>query len=269
MIRVKNLSFSYGEKTVLSGVQFRVNPGEIVAIIGPNGAGKSTLLKLLDGILPPRQGEILIAGESLFNKSRKSLARQIGFVPQNFSTAFDYTVREIVSMGRFPFSSLFSEPDRDGSRAVREAMEATDIWLFRNRSLDTLSGGEKQRVVLASALAQEPQILLLDEPTAALDIRHQAHFLEILSGLCCSRRLTILLVTHDVNLASQFCDRIIVLKDGQICGDGPPEKIVRQDLMEDIYKTPVQILRHPGDGKPVLLLRRLPKDSIDPGLKRL
>jgi len=267
MIRVENISFWYGEKSVLTGVRFGVNPGEIVAIIGPNGAGKSTLLKLLDGILLPREGEIFIAGESLVGKSRKSLARQIGFVPQHFSTAFDYTVREIVAMGRFPFSSMFSEPDREGSRAVREAMEATDVWPFRDRSLDTLSGGEKQRVVLASALAQEPQILLLDEPTAALDIRHQAHFLEILTSLSRSRRLTILLVTHDVNLASQFCDRIIVLKDGQICGDGPPDKIVRLDLMEEIYQTPVQVLKHPGDGKPVLFLRRMQKNEIDSQLK--
>jgi len=255
MIEIQKLSFSYLEELVLNRISFSVADGEFVGIIGPNGAGKSTLLKLLDGILQPKEGEIRLKRKLLQEHTRRQLAKVIGFVPQNFSTAFSYSVNDLVLMGRYPHLSAFSTESADDFRIVESSMQSTDVWRLRHRQFGELSGGERQRVVLASALAQEPQILLLDEPTSSLDIKYQYQFYSILRQLQQNSRLTILVVTHDINLATRYCQRLILLKNGEVVDDGTPEKVITREIMESVYEVEVEIIQHPGDGKPLLTLR--------------
>lgn len=253
MIQVTDLTFSYKETAVLNRVNFRVNNGEFVGIIGPNGAGKSTLLKLLDGILKNPGSGIRIDGREITAYSRRELARKMGFVPQQFRTAFQFTAREIVMMGRFPHQGLWSVESQRDISVVEQAMQETDCAALADRLFASLSGGEQQRVVLASALAQEANILLLDEPTTALDLKHQVHFYRILKRLQQQQHKTILTVTHDINLAIQFCDRVIVLKDGELVADGRVTNIIDAALIEEVFGLPVYLISHPESGLPVIL----------------
>ncbi|MFZ0390797.1 MAG: heme ABC transporter ATP-binding protein [Calditrichia bacterium] len=253
MIHVENLGFSYNGAPVLQALNFSVSAGEFVGVIGPNGAGKSTLLKILDGILKPLYGKVLIERKPLRKFSRRDLARWIGFVPQSLSTAYDFSAWEVVLMGRFPHQKRFGPDSREDHQLAAQAMQATDCLHLRERGFATLSGGEKQRVILASALAQEPKILLLDEPTTALDLKHQIHFYSILKNLKATRKMTILSVTHDVNLAAQFCQRLIVLKDGRITADGTVQQVLKKEILESIYETAVEVVPHPVSGLPVIL----------------
>ncbi len=254
MIEIQNLSFSYSEELVVKDVSFSVSDGEFVGIIGPNGAGKSTLLKLMDGILQPKKGDIFLQEKRHGDYTRKQLAKIIGFVPQNFTTAFSYSVSDIVLMGRFAHLSAFSSEGVVDHRIVEKSMQSTDVWHFRKRPFAELSGGEKQRAVLASALAQEPRILLLDEPTSSLDIKYQRQFYSILHELQQSKALTIIVVTHDINLAARYCQRLILLKKGEVVEDGSPQKVITKKIMESAYEVEVEILSHPIDGKPLLTL---------------
>lgn len=253
MINAEHLTFSYNGAPVLDDLSFSVDSGEMVGIIGPNGAGKSTLLKLLDRILLPSAGSVFIRRKQLGGYSRRELARVIGLVPQRFSTAFNFSAGEIVMMGRFPHQSAFGFDSEQDREIAARAMQATDCYELRKRNFLTLSGGEQQRVVLASALAQEPQILLLDEPTSALDLRHQVHFYRILEKLSREQGITVLTVTHDVNLAAQFCPRILVLKNGRVVADGGVHEVLQKEILEAVYQTPLQIIRHPRTGLPVIL----------------
>jgi iron complex transport system ATP-binding protein len=257
MIEIQNLSFAYSSCPVVNDVSFSIADGEFVGIIGPNGAGKSTLLKLMDRILLPKSGKINLQNKSLADYTQKQLAKIIGSVPQNFTTSFSYSARDIVLMGRYPHLPAFSSESADDIRVVENSMKSTDVWQLRKRQFSELSGGEKQRVVLASALAQEPQILLLDEPTSSLDIKYQFQFYSILQELQKSRELTIVVVTHDINLAARYCQRLIVLKSGKVIDDGAPQKVITKKLMESVYEVEVEILSHPQDGKPLLTLGSL------------
>jgi iron complex transport system ATP-binding protein len=253
MIKLESVSFAYQHENVLHNIQLSVTDGEFVGLIGPNGAGKSTLLKLVDRIIHPGSGRLFVKNKPLESYTRRELARIMGYVQQNFTTVFNYSVLDIVLMGRFPYQRAWefeSKLDRD---IALEAMETTDCIHLREREFATLSGGEKQLIILASALAQEPEILLLDEPTAALDLKHQFHFYQILKKLQLEQKKTIITVTHDVNLASQFCDRIIILKNGKIKADGPAQKVIQASLIQDIYGLAVQVIPHPESNLPVIL----------------
>jgi iron complex transport system ATP-binding protein len=255
MIDFISVNFSYNSHFFLKNLNFSVKDGEFLGIIGPNGAGKSTLLRLVDRILKPDSGQIKLNGKSLSHYTRKELARIIGFVPQEFSSSFQFTALEIVMMGRFPHQKPLAFDSRQDRLISLEAMTATDCLYLKDRDFQTLSGGERQRVVLASALAQEPIILLLDEPTSALDIRHQIHFYEILRALRQERGMTIITVTHDVNLAAQFCERIMVIKNGEMIADGPVTTVIRKEILESVYGIPVEIIQHPATGLPVIYPR--------------
>lgn len=261
MIEISNLNFAYHSTPVLQNVSLSIGAGEFTGIIGPNGAGKSTLLKLIAGIFPPRSGQITLHQKPLAAYQRKELARLIGYIPQEFKTAFNFSAYEIVLMGRYPYLSPFSNETEYDKQVIRTAMEETEVWALRERPFSELSGGERQRVVLASALAQQPQILLLDEPTAALDLKHQVRFYEILSRrdefsqtLQRQKGLTVVIVTHDINLAARFCRRLLVMKEGKIVADGHPGEILSRPLMEAVYETSLEIISHPRDGKPLLLV---------------
>ncbi len=254
MIASKQLDYAYHGSPVLRDVSLTLEAGTFTAIIGPNGAGKSTLLKLITGSLAIQAGEVQIDGRSLSDYDFKTLAKTMAYVAQSFESAFDFTAYEIVAMGRFPYQTAFrSESQRDRD-IIRQMMEATGVWSFRERRLTELSGGERQRLILSSALAQEPRILLLDEPTTALDIKHQMQFYRILERLCREEQMTILTVTHDLNLASRFVERLVVMKDGEIAADGKPEGVLTSETLARVYEVEAQIIPHPQDGKPYVMI---------------
>ena len=254
MIAVSQLDYAYHGHAVLRDVSLTLEPGTFTAIIGPNGAGKSTLLKLITGSLSLQSGEVRIDGQPLAGHDHKTLARTMAYVAQSFESAFDFTAYEIVAMGRFPYQTAFGGDSQRDREIIREKMEATGVWSFRERRLTELSGGERQRLILSSALAQEPRILLLDEPTTALDIKHQMQFYTILEDLCRDQQMTILTVTHDLNLASRFVERLVVMKDGQIAADGNPAAVLTSDTLLTVYEVEAEVIPHPQDGKPYVLI---------------
>jgi iron complex transport system ATP-binding protein len=241
MLEIKNLNFSYGKNHVLDNINISATSGEFIAIIGPNGAGKSTLIKIADGILQAGGHMVILEERALDKISRRDLARIIAYLPQESSFTFDYTVREVVLMGRFPYIKGVWAYTKKDYQIIREMMILMEIDGFADRSFNELSGGEKQRVLIASALAQQPKIILLDEPTSALDIHHQIAIYQILKKLQKEQNLTIIVVTHDINLAAQFCERIILMGDGKIISDGGPEEVLQFQLLQDTFGVKVYI----------------------------
>lgn len=252
MIQVDEVSFDYQQNMVLKHISFQIEAGEFVGIIGPNGAGKSTLLKLLDGILTPSEGSIFFRGKEIRHYSRREFAQIVGYVPQHFTVSFHFTARDIVTMGRFPHHGLGWREGAHDRQAIARAMELTECSELGERDFFTLSGGEQQRVILASALAQEPEILLLDEPTTALDVKHQLHFYQILQRLSREEGKTVLVVTHDIQLALRFCQRLLVLKNGQLIADGATNRVVNAELLSEVYEVPFRVQKL-ADGFPVVI----------------
>jgi iron complex transport system ATP-binding protein len=248
LFELDNLSFAYASTAVLKAITVELSPKEFVAVVGPNGAGKSTLLKILAGLVRGYAGSLRFSGEEASTLSQRELARRIAFVPQETHMAFPFTVEEIVSMGRLPHRprSLFDSPG--DVHAVREAMALTDTVELARRYFNELSGGERQRVVLASALAQNPEVLLLDEPTVFLDLKHQLQFYRILETLNSERGLTIVSVTHDVNLAAPYAHRMIALSSGQIAADGRPDDVLTPQHLYEIFEIVASVVTRP-DGR--------------------
>jgi iron complex transport system ATP-binding protein len=255
MIEISHLNYSYNGKPVLNNIDIAIQQGEFVGIIGPNGAGKSTLLKLMDRVLKIQTGAIRILDKEINQYTQKELAKVIGFVQQEFKTGFNFNVMDIVLMGRHPHQKMFFVDTQNDLDIASTAMNATDCQHLRERLVNTLSGGERQRVILASALAQEPKILLLDEPTTALDLKHQVHFYDIVEKLRRAKGLTVISVTHDLNLILKFCTRILVLKSGKILADGTIDDIVKKDILENAYDTSIEIIAHPQSGIPIILTK--------------
>jgi iron complex transport system ATP-binding protein len=244
---------AYDQQPALRGVDLRLAPGDFVGVIGPNGAGKSTLLRALAGTLPLSGGEARLNGRRLGEYRRREIARLLAVVPAPGTPLFAFTAREHVAMGRTPYLGRL-QPDRpeDGA-AVDRALAATDTTHLADRMVTELSAGEWQRVSIAQALAQEPHILLLDEPTAFLDLRHQRDISELLARLNTEQGLTIVTVSHDLNLAAEYCPRLVVLAAGRVRADGPPESVLTVELIAEVYGTPVEVDRGPG-GKPRVTL---------------
>jgi len=241
MLELQNINFSYGTTPVLRDINLSAKAGEFIAIIGPNGAGKSTLIKIIDRVLHTEGGKVLLDGKSLSGFTRKELARTIAYLPQESNFAFSYTVRDVVLMGRFPYQKGVQAYNTDDFRVVQEMMILMEIDQFAERHFNELSGGEKQRVLIASALAQNPKIILLDEPTSALDLHHQLAIYQILQKLKHEQNLTVFVVTHDINLAAQFCDRVVLMGDGKIISDGLPEEVLQFQLLQDTFGVKVYI----------------------------
>jgi ABC-type cobalamin/Fe3+-siderophores transport system ATPase subunit len=251
MLELRDISFSYQRK-VLSGVTLEVRSGEIVALLGPNGAGKSTLLSIAHGILKPQDGEALFEGRPVAGFSRREIARKVALVAQTGDVRFPLTALEFVLTGRFAHSSTLGF---DSIRDVEIAMKAlrdTDAGQFAKRRFNELSSGERQRVVLSRALAQEPRLLLLDEPTANVDIAHQISLLSFVRELTRERRLGALVVTHEVNLAVEFADRVALLKDGTLLAAGPSREVMTSDLLSRLFEVPLDVAKHPENGKPLV-----------------
>jgi len=257
MVQAENIDFSYNDARVLRDVSFAVQSGEFVGLIGPNGSGKTTLLHLIDGILRPQAGLIRIQGAPAHEMPRDAMARIVAVVPQEAPMIFPFLVREIVLMGRTPHLGKWRFEGEKDLMIVKRAMEMTDTLALADRSMNRLSGGERQRVLIARALAQEPRLLLLDEPTASLDIRHQSEFFNLIRALNRAQALTVMAVTHDINLASLYCDRIILLKEGRIRMTGRPEEVITEEHIHAVYETPVLVDRHPVMDLPRVTPNRL------------
>jgi iron complex transport system ATP-binding protein len=253
-VKVNQVAFSYSNGAVLCDVDLCVQRGEMVGLIGPNGAGKTTLIRLVSGIIDPRQGYIQLDGVDTKKLKRSEIARKVAVVPQQFNIPFAYRVEDVVMLGRTPFMKPwcdFSTKDRD---AVVWAMKRVGIAQLAGRFFSELSGGERQKVVLAMALAQGTGLLLLDEPTAHLDISHQVEILELLAGMNEKRHLTILAAMHDLNLASAYFRRLILLKKGTVVADGTPDEVLTSSAIASAYSVPVQIQRHPMTGAPQVVV---------------
>lgn len=244
----------------LNGLTFAVARGETLGIIGPNGSGKTSLLKLLAKVLRPQEGTVHLFGAELGAMSQSAVARLVAYVPQDFQQIFPFTIAEMVLMGRFPhhqsrrfFSGFQWESVEDLERA-KQAMDVMDVAHLANRFISDVSGGERQRVIIARALAQEPSVLLLDEPMAFLDLNHQLEICRTLRRLNEERGLTVLVVSHDLNVASQYCDRLILLKEGQMVRLGPPQDVIQPEVLEAVYGCKVLVDRHPDSGLPRVTL---------------
>ncbi len=257
VLTVDNVSFSYISGTpTLQNVSLEVKRGEFLTLVGPNGSGKSTLLKLLDRIYLPDAGSVRLDGKALSGYARPDLARKIAYVPQDRDTAFPFTVEEIVLMGRAPHAggAMFESPhDRD---IARHMMELTDIAHLASHPITNLSGGERQRAFIARALAQQPLVLLLDEPTAHLDIAHQVEIFRLLRSLSIDSGLTVLSVSHDLNLASMYSDRIAMLLCGALTAIGTPPAVLTVDRIREVFRADVVVDRHPVTDTPRVTMVR-------------
>jgi len=242
VIEATGVEFAYRPGApVLRGVDFDLHAGEMTALVGPNGSGKSTLLKILAGLLAPDAGAVRLEGEELAGLSRREVARRVAVVPQETQISLSFTVGEMVLMGRSPYIGYLGiEADADVA-ASRDAMERADVWQFRDRLVWDLSGGEKQRAVIARALAQEPRVMLLDEPTTFLDLRHQVEVYAIVSGLVRGSGLAVLVVGHDINMAARHCERVVMLSGGSVRADGAPAEVLTPELIQEVFGLPARI----------------------------
>jgi iron complex transport system ATP-binding protein len=248
------VSAAYDGAQVLHDVDLTVAPGEMVGVLGPNGSGKSTLLRVLSGVLMPVSGRVLVAGHEVHRMRARERAKLVGVVSQETSLTFAFSVWDMVAMGRHAHLSLLSGLTAQDRDVIRWALERTDCWHLRQRLITELSGGELQRVIIAQALAQEARALLLDEPTSQLDLNHQLEIGCLLRDLNRERGITIVWVSHDLNLAAEFCERIVMVGDGRVIADGPPEDVITEPLLEQLYGVAVPVIRNPVSGRPHVLL---------------
>ncbi len=260
LLRLENVEFAYeaGPGTwSLRVASLAVEPGEILSIIGPNGSGKSTLLRLAAGVIEPGKGHVWLGNIRMAEMDRTAVARRLGYLPQHIQPQFDLTAGEIATLGRRPHLQGFGRLRRRDRTAVEAAMRATETLHLSERLLSQLSGGERRRVFLASVLAQEPRVLLLDEPTASLDLHHQVLFFRRLRGLADSG-MGVLVVTHDLNLASLFSDRVVLLDRGRIRHRGSAKDVVKTGTIKTVYGPELRVDRHPEIDRPVVLPRAAP-----------
>ncbi|MDY6971331.1 MAG: ABC transporter ATP-binding protein [Thermodesulfobacteriota bacterium] len=250
ILNLKKVGFSYGRSWALRDLDLDIRQGELFGVLGPNGSGKSTLLKVIDGILTPQEGRVLLKDKAVTTYSRWSLAREVAMVAQENHFRFSFSALEVVLMGRFPHLGRFQfEGKRDMDVAVR-ALEATRCLELAERPIHELSSGERQRVLIARALAQEPSVILLDEPTSFLDLRFKRDIFNLISSLTSDRGLSVLVVSHDIDLASQYCDRIVMLKEGRVYSTGVPDQVITALNVEAVYACPVFVDKNPVTESP-------------------
>jgi iron complex transport system ATP-binding protein len=250
MIEVNSISFCYHKDWVLQDVSFKIEKGNFIGVIGPNGSGKTTLLKILYRLLSPQKGEVLFDSIPLKRMNRTDIAKRIAVVAQETHLLFPFNVMEVVLMGRSPYlGHRMFESEKD-LEIARKAMEWTEVLPFSERAIDELSGGERKRVFIARALAQEPEVILLDEPTTNLDIHHQIDFLDLILTLNQERGLTIVMASHDMNIASEFCDRLVLLQKGRIYKMGDPQEVITKENIEGVYGCQVWVDQNPVSGMP-------------------
>ncbi|CAN3983930.1 ABC transporter, ATP-binding protein (cluster 8, B12/iron complex) [Kitasatospora purpeofusca] len=262
-IAVEDLSVSLAGRTVVAGVHLVAKEGEIAGLVGPNGSGKSSLLRTVYRHLRPSAGRVLLAGRELSELSPAQSARHIGALPQERGGDFELTVREVVAMGRTPYKRAFAKDDAEDHRLVAEALTRVGMAHAPDRGFAQLSGGERQRVLLARALAQQPDVLVLDEPTNHLDVRHQVELLALLR----EQRRTTLVALHDLNAAASVCDRLHVLHRGTLVASGEPREVLTAELLAEVFGVRAAVIEHPLTGDPLIAFdHRAPVGAPDPGV---
>lgn len=234
-IDIRNLTCAYGKNIVLKDITFSVSEHTLFIIIGPNGSGKTTLLKTLSGAIRYERGAIDILNQSINDYSKKALARIVAIVPQNIPADFPFTVNELVLMGRSPYLGMLGLPKKEDMEIAEQAISFTGVGHLGHRKLDQLSGGERQLVFIARAICQQPRIILLDEPTASLDLSHQVKIMDLMEKLKSTKEVTVVVVSHDVNLAAMYGDALLLLADGRVASIGTPAEVLTFNILEDAY----------------------------------
>ena len=252
-ISAQNLTYEVEGKTLLDGVDLHADRGQLVGLIGPNGAGKTTLLRTISGILRHRQGSVRLEGSDLTSLSPRDVAATLALVPQIAPYTYGFTSIELVLMGRYPHLGRFEIEGREDDRIARDAMRLTETEQFSDRTLDTLSGGERQRVFVARALAQQPRILLMDEPTANLDVLHQLKVLDLVRQLV-DDGLTAVAAIHDLNMAARYCDKLVLLSDGRVLAEGTPNEVLTPETIESAFGVRSAVYQDPVTGSPAISL---------------
>ncbi|MDD4899484.1 MAG: ABC transporter ATP-binding protein [Candidatus Omnitrophica bacterium] len=254
LLKINNLSGGYHQEAIVRDVSFEVNSGDFLGVIGPNGSGKTTLLRLLSRVLPAQRGSIFLQGQDIRKLDLKEFCQKVAFVQQDTAINFSFTVWEIVLMGRIPHLKRLQPESLHDREIAQNALIMTDTTELKEKAIDELSSGERQRAIIAKALTQEPVLLFLDEPTSHLDIGHQIQILDLLKKLNRQNDLTIVMVLHDLNLASEYCNRILLLDKGKVYREGAPEEVLNYRNIEAVYKTVVVVKENPISKKPYCIL---------------
>lgn len=262
-LEMRNVALGYDHHPVLKDITFKALPGQLVGLIGPNGSGKSTIIKALSRLIEPVSGEVLVDGRNINAIPRRELACLVGVVPQLPLLPSNFTAFEIVLMGRNPHLGLFQSETREDWAIAREAMENTGTMPLANRHVNELSGGEIQSLLIARVLVQETSAVLLDEPTANLDIGRQRDMLDLIKNLCRDKKLTALAAIHDLNLAAQYCDRLLLIDDTGLYAQGAPEEVITNANIEQVYGISNCVFKHPANGLPTVLLSAGQKRVLD------
>ncbi|MBR9762782.1 MAG: ABC transporter ATP-binding protein [Rhodobacteraceae bacterium] len=252
-LQTQGLVAGYGDRRILHGIDLSIVPGQITAIVGANACGKSTLLRCMTRLLRPEAGEVRLDGTSIHRIAPRALARRVGLLPQSPVAPEGITVADLVSRGRHPHQGLFARWRPEDETALARALEATGTEALADRAVDELSGGQRQRVWIAMALAQETDILLLDEPTTYLDIAHQVEVLDLLCDLNRNRGTTVVMVLHDLNLAARYADRLVALRDGRLHAEGSAEEVLTESNVEEVFGLKSRIIADPVSGRPMML----------------
>lgn len=250
MISCKNLKVGYEEKVIIENLSLSINKGEVVSIIGPNGCGKSTLLKTLSRIIKPMSGGIYIQNESIKNLKSKHISQKVCLLSQHNDAPGDLTVEELVYFGRIPHKKWYESKTKSDEEIVNWAIENTGLKRYKNTPINSLSGGERQRAYIAQALCQKPNILLLDESTTYLDISYQLEVMELVREINEKFNITIVMVLHELNQASKYSDRLVIMKDGEIVSDGCPKEVINKETIKQVYKIECDIDNDPISNKP-------------------
>lgn len=253
-LEVKDLGYSYREKAVIDGISLSVGEGKIFGILGPNGCGKSTFLKNLNRNLTPHHGCVLVDGENITAMKKKDIARKVSVVPQSNEINFAFTVREIVEMGRMPFQDSFGGMSSEDIAKVEEAIRFTGLENMQDRIISTMSGGERQRAIIARAIAQDPEVLLMDEPTLHLDVNMQFEILDLVRRLCDETGLTVVIVSHDLPMAARYCDSIAMIHDHHILCSGTPEEVLTSENMRIVFNVDADYGIDTFNGRPTVFL---------------
>ncbi len=255
MLEVSGIACGYDGGDVLTDVSLRLAPGDFVALAGPNGSGKSTLIRAMSRVLRPRRGRATFEGADLYELPARRSAQAIAVLPQESTLEFEFTCEEIVLMGRAPHLGRFETEGARDLAVVREAMERTSTWELRHRPVLELSGGERQRVLLARAFAQEPRVLLLDEPTSHLDLAFQVQILRLVRALRDEKKTAVLASLHDLNLASAYADRLVLLSGGRVAATGAPKDVLTEAVLRPVFGEGLSVRAHPDTGAPLVLVR--------------
>lgn len=256
-LKALDLQIGYGDKVIVENMDLNILHNKITTIIGPNGSGKSTLLKAVTRLIRYQKGHVVLNGRDILSLKPKELAKLVGVLPQIHKAPSDFRVKELVGYGRMPYQKLLSGKSREDEEIIRWAMEVTGTWQFRDKSIYEISGGESQRVWIATVLAQKPEILFLDEPTTYLDISHQLDTMQLVKKLNRETGIGIVMVLHDLSQALEVSDHIIVIKNGKKYCEGPPEEVITPAMMRDVYQVDCDIVHVPGRQKPLIAYRQL------------